>query len=231
MRLLLTRAAADARRTRGALEALGHDVIVSPLTEIVATGAVWPNGDVDALVATSAQAFIMPPTLVADRRNQIPLVLVGQRTLEVARARGFFGPATCATDVASLVAMLDELFSKRMRLVYWAGRDRKPDLEAAMSKSVHALEVVEAYAACATSGFSHDAVVAFNAGTIDAVLHFSRRSAELFLVATMAADVNGRAMTHFCLSRDVEAPLREAGFGRIQIAKAPNEAALFSLLG
>ena len=230
MRLLVTRAAIEASRTRAALEAHGHIVIVSPLTEIVGTGAVWPGGIVDALVATSAQAFTNPPGMSDEQRATLPLFVVGQRTLDAARGGRHAGPATCAADVAELVALLGAASGPPMRFVYWAGRDRKPDLEAALAEQGHRLDVVEAYVARATAGLNSDAVAALRAGTIDAVLHFSRRGATLFLEACRAATLDVQASPHLCLSADVALPLREAGCQGVKTAKAPNEAALFSLL-
>ena len=230
MRLLLTRAAADATRSRRALEARGHSVIVSPLIEIVATGAAWPGGDVDALVATSAQAFDVRPDLPIERRDLLPLLLVGQRTLEAARAQGFAGPTTCEPDVAALIATLVAKEGPNMRLVYLAGRDRKPDLEDAIAGHGHRLEIVEAYVARATEGLSSEAVAAFQTGALDGIVHFSRRSAGLFVAAAEKAGVDATSPFHLCLSADVATPLRAAGCVAVKIAKAPNEAALFSLL-
>ncbi len=57
MRLLLTRAAEDAARTRALLEARGHRVVLSPVLRYAGTGASLPGEPPDAVVATSARAF------------------------------------------------------------------------------------------------------------------------------------------------------------------------------
>ena len=58
LRVLLTRAAADSARTRDTLLAdQRHEVALSPVIEIIALEASWPDGIVEAVLATSANAF------------------------------------------------------------------------------------------------------------------------------------------------------------------------------
>jgi uroporphyrinogen-III synthase len=66
------------------------------------------------------------------------------------------------------------------------------------------------------------------------VLHFSRRSAEAFLVAARKAGLEEPALTkpvHFCLSARVAEPLIQAGAANIRVAARPDEAALVELCG
>jgi uroporphyrinogen-III synthase len=70
------------------------------------------------------------------------------------------------------------------------------------------------------------------AGALDGVLHFSRRSADVYLACAGAAGVLDKALApaHYCLSRQVAEPLARAGAGRIEVAPRPDEAALLELL-
>lgn len=232
MRLLLTRAVDDAARTREKLEAMGHQVMVSPVIEIVSTEASWPIGVVDAVVATSAHAFIkLPNGLSSEARRLLPLFLVGERTEAAARVAGFVGGPTVAKTAAALAQEFRELAARPRRLVYLAGRDRKPDLEAAFADMGQAVDVVEVYGAhpCATP--SQEAVRALQGNAVDGVLHFSRRSASLFVEVTKKAGLDMGRPTHFCLSEDVAAPLRDAGYPAIEVALEPHEADLLALVG
>jgi uroporphyrinogen-III synthase len=64
------------------------------------------------------------------------------------------------------------------------------------------------------------------AGTVDAALFFSPRSARLFL--EQAADLPLEGLTAFCISPATAAALPER-FAAIQIAAAPNQEALLAL--
>ena len=70
-------------------------------------------------------------------------------------------------------------------------------------------------------------------GALDGVLHYSRRSAQMFLTgARTAGRLNAAlAMPHFCISSEVAAPLRAAGAATVKVAPRPEEAALIELLG
>ena len=234
MRVLLTRAAEDAARTRAKLEAAGYGVVVSPVIEIVATEASWPTGVIDALLATSAQAFQMIDGAFGpspEARRLTPLFLVGERTAERARDAGFRGAALVAANATELALRLGAMPHKPSRLVYLAGRDRKPDLEAAVAITHQAIEILEVYEAQAVETLDERAFDALHARSIDAILHFSRRSAVIFCELAEAHGVDATAPRHVCLSDDVAAPLRDQGLPRIEVAGAPTEAALLELLG
>ena len=234
MRLLLTRAAEDAARTGEKLEALGHTVVRWPVIEMVGTGAMWPPGVVDALVATSGRAVTFPIAgLAPEVRRVIPLYLVGTRTAQMARDRGFLGATTVDRTAADLASALKALAVRPRRIVYLAGRDRKQDLEMALDAIGQRLDVVEVYAARARDMTSLEVISTLSQNAVDGVLHFSRRSADLYLVAMgeAAAGLDQRGAAHFCLSEDVAAPLREAGCATIHVAETPSEADLLALVG
>ncbi len=233
MHLLLTRAREDAERTRARLVEAGHQVSVSPVIAIGATGATGPPGVVDALVATSGHALA---TLVAswpspEARRLLPLLLVGQRTAAIAREHGFLGPSVVAATTTDLAVAIPDLPRAMQRLVYIAGRDRKPDLERALAILSRTLEVVETYCAREVESLEPPVVEAIRAGRIEGALHFSRRSASLFVEFARRDDCEMGRLAHFCLSEDVAVPLREAGCARIVVAGAPDEPALLALPG
>ena len=193
--------------------------------------ATWPDGVVDALVATSANAFDASDIGPApEARRVMPLILVGERTAARARAHGHLGAATVADNAAALALVFGTMARKPRRLVYLAGRDRKPDAEAALAIAGQGFEVLEVYEARPAAALADDAEAALRAQRIDAVLHYSRRSASLFgnLAAARCLDVSGSR--HLCLSEDVAAALRERGLPHVEGAAAPNEAALLALL-
>ncbi|WP_158811129.1 uroporphyrinogen-III synthase [Beijerinckia sp. L45] len=226
MRLLLTRAAEDAARTRTKLEAAGHTVFVSPVLVFEPTGEPWTHNQPEGLVATSSRAF----SAIADESPDLlplPLYLVGARTEAAARRHGFAGPVIVAPDGAGLVAILQG--QPAMRLLYLAGVDRKPDIEAGLAATLHRLMVIETYEAVAVESLKPEVVAALRNGVIDGVLHYSRRSAEIFLMLAARASVDQTKTPHLCLSSDVAAPLREAGCLEVHVAPTPDEAGMRSL--
>lgn len=232
MRLLLTRAAADAERTGARLAEAGHDVLLAPVIEIVSLGASWPGGVVDAVLATSGQALAMlDPGPSPEARRLMPLFLVGDRTAAIAREQGFLGPVTTAKTAACLAAVFPSLAYRPHALLYLAGRDRKPDIEASLDALGQALTLVEVYEARPMPVLAPHAVTAIQTGRVEGVLHFSSRSATLFLDLAQAAGTDVNRLAHFCLSKDVADPLRHAACATVKIAEAPNEAALLTLVG
>jgi uroporphyrinogen-III synthase len=228
MRILLTRAKTDAERTAARLAVLGHTAVLSPLFEIQATDAKLPAGDFNAIVATSANAFSSGDV---QSLTSIPLYAVGERTRDAAQRLGWAAPIHFGENAKALLAGLHAESSKLQRLLYLAGRDRKPDIEAAAREIGLELTIVETYVAREIPSLSHAAQHALLSGEIDAALHYSRRSAELFLAATERANLwpDAARLRHLALSPDVAEPLLAAG-ARVHVAAYPDEDRLFALL-
>ncbi len=116
------------------------------------------------------------------------------------------------------------------RLVYLAGRDRKPDLEAELSEAGHVVETVEVYAAEPAEALDPEAAALIESGEIGAALHFSRRSAQLFLELAREAGLDVAGLAHVAISEDAAEPLTAAGAASVRVAAEPNEQAMLQLL-
>ena len=232
MRILLTRARADAERTAARLALLCHESIISPVVEIVGLAAKVRAQKCDAVVATSAHAFA--PIDVRELAHT-SLYVVGERTREAARAAGWIAPIHVGADARELTALLrqdSQRNSPRLRhLLYLAGRDRKPDIEAAAAEMDLSLEVMETYAAREVSSLTREAEDALRAGTLGAALHYSHRGAELFVALAQRAGLwaEVKKLAHFALSADAAEPLASTG-APTTIAPRPDEDHLLELL-
>ncbi len=234
MLVLVTRAQDDAARSAERLAAIGHVAVLSPVIEIVPSGAIWPQGVVDAVTATSAHAFrsvqLPPEWPPPEARRLLPLFLVGARTADAARACGFGGPLQLAANAQALCARITGKLRPPSNIVYLAGRDRKRDLEACCASAGLAVAVLEVYVAQAAMQLSEEAIRLAAARAIGAVLHYSRRSAEIFLDLAAAAALDPAALVHVAISEDAAAPLRVAALPQIMVAAEPNESAILALL-
>lgn len=229
MRILLTRAEEAASRTAERLKADGHEVIASPLLEIVPLDFAWPQGPFDALIATSGNAFAGMET--PGPFTALPLYTVGARTAEIARAAGFPHAIAKGQDAKELTDFLLGDLPVSARLLYVAGVDRRPQLETRLRQAGRHLVTLETYRAEPRHGLTPDAIAALTDGKPLAILHFSPRSARLFLDATADRQdaLNAGAITHIALSDAVAKPLREAGLP-VLTAAMPDEESMLALV-
>jgi uroporphyrinogen-III synthase len=233
VRLLLTRPEPDAQRTAAALRAQGHDVITVPLLRIEpATDALIGAGPWAAVLITSANAaHAVAMHARATPLRALPVFTVGRRSAEAMAAAGFAEVASADGNMSDLVRLVAARLQPAARLLYLAGEDRSGDLAGDLRARGFAVETVVIYRAIAASGLPPAAALAL-AGGIDGVLHFSRRSAEVFVEAARAAGVLESALraAHFCLSAPIAEPLALAGAADIRVAERPNEAVLLALI-
>src|SRR5205085_4803398 len=154
-----------------------------------------------------------------------PLLAVGDRTAEAARAAGFADITSTGGSAADLAALAAGHFAKGTPLLYLAGSDRARDLAADLAP--HGLPVctVEIYRAHAAQQFPPEILAALGADDLDGVLHFSRRSAEIFVQCAEGAGLVAAALRplQFCISAPAAEPLARAGARAIRIATQPNE--------
>jgi uroporphyrinogen-III synthase len=224
-RVLVTRAREDAERTAEELRRRGFAPLIAPVLEIVATGAATPAETVDAVLATSARAIRYAGEGLTALRA--PFFVVGAQTAQALAARGVQAQAS-APDVAALTALLQSRFAAPSRFLYLAGHDRKDDLESFLRARGHAATIVETYEARAAQALGGAAAAALAADEIDAVLHFSARSASIFLA--LAEGSTGARVVHCALSEEVAGVLRAAGCVDIRVAAAPDQASLLAAL-
>lgn len=229
-RVLVTRARAEAERTAGELRRRGFTPLIAPVLDIAATGAAIPLDDFDAALATSARAALHAGAGLEALRA--PFHVVGANTAEALAARGRRVEARAA-DVAGLIASLRARFRAPARFLYLAGRDRKTELEAFLAAAGHEATIVETYAARAAPALGAEAVAALAKGEVGAVLHYSARSAAIFLSLADQAKAPAslrESVSHLALSEEIARALKQAGCVHVRAAPAPEEDALLALL-
>ena len=233
MRLLLTRPEPDAQRTAAALRAQGHDVIFAPLLRIEpAAEAQIGAGPWAAILITSANAaHVVVKHARVTALRALPVFAVGRRSADAMATAGFADVTSADGNVSDLAQLVATRLRPPAPLLYLAGEDRSGDLAGDLRARGFAVETIIVYRAIAATGLPPAAALAL-AGGIDGVLHFSRRSAEVFIDAARAAGVLESALraAHFCLSAPIAEPLVQAGAANIRVAERPNEAVLLALI-
>jgi uroporphyrinogen-III synthase len=232
MRLLVTRPEPDATRTAETLRARGHEVLVAPLLATLSIAADFA-GPYDAVLMTSANAA----RALAQHPRRGELVglacfTVGNRTAEAARTAGFTNTISADGALGNLVDLVAGKFDRSARLLYLAGEDRAGDLAGDLARRGITAHTVVVYQALVAEKLPPHLTQALRANSLDAVLHYSRRSAatRLTLGGHSSAVSTLTGLAHYCLSDEAAAPLRAAGASRIAIAARPDEASLLALI-
>ena len=233
MRLLVTRPEPHGERTAAQLRARGCDVMLAPLMRVEPIAAALDGGPWDALALTSAnavRALAAHPDLAS--LLAIPLYAVGGRTADVALALGFDNVISADGDARDFLRVMKTHMRTGTRVLYLAGEDRAGDLGGELAAAGIVVTTTVIYRAAAMSLFPTTVRDEITAGRVDGVLHFSRRSAGVYVECAAAAGILDKALapSHYCLSRQVAEPLMAAGATGIRIADRPTEADLLALI-
>jgi uroporphyrinogen-III synthase len=232
MRIAVTRPHDDSERTAAVLRARGHQVLVAPLMQVEPVAASIRESWAAVIVtsANAAGAIAAHPARAA--LIKLPVFAVGRRSADACREVGFTDVVTAGGDVRDLIRLIVARRADAAGpLLYLAGEDRAADLIGELTARGIAAEMAVVYRA-ASAPFPPELIGALKAGEIDAVLHFSRRSAENYLAGASLAGIAKQALAvrHLCLSAHIAEPMTAAGASRVDIAKRPDEASLIGLL-
>src|SRR5512135_865586 len=239
MAILVTRPLPDGEATARALRAKGFAVLLAPMLRFEPV-AFHDDGDVryGGVIVTSANALRAVETrLAGSPLLKLPLFAVGDHTAEAARAAGFERVISAGSDAAGLrERILESVKAKALKrtspLLYLAGADLARDLPGDLGERGLTVVTQTTYRMAPVTHLPEDASKAFAADGVEAVLHYSRRSARAFIEAVREAgvEISALSLPQYCLSAGIATVLRDAGAARVVVAAAPDEGALFAAL-
>jgi len=239
MAVLVTRPHPDDEATAGLLRARGFEVLQAPMLRFE---PVPFHDDADerygAIIVTSANALrAIAPHLGNSRLLKLPLFAVGEHTASAARDAGFGEVKTAKGDAAVLRDLvLASVKSKQLKkgatLLYLAGADLARDLAGELGEKGFTVVTHTTYRMVPASSLPREICDAFVANRIEAVLHYSRRSARAFLDAARSGgvEISALALPQCCISSAVASILRDAGATQVTAAAQADENALFEAL-
>jgi len=239
MAVLVTRPHPDSEATAEALRARGFEVLLAPMLRFEPLAfADDAEADYGAVIATSANALrAIERQLAASRLRKLPLFAVGEHTASAAVKAGFSKVIAAKGDAAGLRDLVLEsvrakLLKKAGVLLYLAGADLSRDLAGELGERGFSVVTQTTYRMIPVTSLPRAACDAFTANAVEAVLHYSRRSAHAFMDAVRAdgVEISALAIPHCCISATVAAVLRDAGAAQLMVAATPDENALFGSL-
>src|SRR6266481_845373 len=239
MAVLVTRPHPDDETTASALRARGFEVLQAPMLRFE---PVPFHDDADAnygaVIVTSANALRgIAPHLANSRLLRLPLFAVGEHTASVARDAGFAEVISAKSDAAALrdlvlAAVKSKQVKKASTLLYLAGADLARDFAGELGEKGFTVVTHTTYRMTPASSLPREVCDAFVANEVEAVLHYSRRSARAFLDAARSGgvEISALALPQCCISAAVASVLRDAGATQVTAAAQPDENALFEAL-
>ena len=239
MAVLVTRPHPDDEATAAALRAKGFEVMLAPMLRFE---PVAFHDDQDArygaIIVTSANALRgIAAHLQGSRLLKLPLFAVGEHTASAAHRAGFDNVIPASGDAASLrdlvlASVKAKELKKASPLLYLAGADLARDLAGELGERGFTVVTHTTYRMIPVSSLPREACDAFAASGIEAVLHYSRRSARAFLEAARAGgvEISALAIPQCCISAAVASVVRDAGAAQVMAAASSDENALFEVL-
>jgi uroporphyrinogen-III synthase len=239
MAILVTRPQPDDETTAAGLRARGFEVLLAPMLRFEPLAF---HEDLDApygaIIVTSANALRgIESQLKGSRLLKLPLFAVGEHTATAARKIGFENVIPARGDATSLRDLVTASVKakgpkKTGPLLYLAGAELARDLAGDLGERGFTVLTQTTYRMAPLSSLPREVCDAFAANRVEAVLHYSRRSARAFLESIRAAGVEISALSipQCCISAAVASVVRDAGATQVMVAASPDENAVFAAL-
>jgi uroporphyrinogen-III synthase len=191
-----------------------------------------------AAIVSSANALrAIESELAAGHLLRLPLFAVGERTADAARRAGFRDVTVADGNAAALrdrivASVRAKTLKKASTLIYLAGADLAGDLAGELGERGFNVVTHTTYRMIPVSSLPQAACAAFAANKIEAVLHYSRRSARAFVEAARGAgvEISALGVPQCCISDAVASIVRDVGAPIVQVARSPDENGLFEAL-
>jgi uroporphyrinogen-III synthase len=233
MRVLLTRPMNDAAPFARMLDARGHEAVIAPLLDIrFRDGAEISLDGVQAILTTSANGVRAIARRTA--RRDVPVFAVGPQTAEQARQAGFAIVRNADGDGAALArAAAQWAQPDNGVLLHAAGQEAPKQLAGELEKHGFSVRREILYEAVAATLLPDAGATALKDNALDAVMHFSPRSARLFCELAARAGLRRHCehLAALCISQAAADAAAALNFRQIRIAQTPSQEAMLALLG
>jgi uroporphyrinogen-III synthase len=233
MHLIITRPQPDAEALQRKLEVRGHRTMVAPLLDIrMGAQRAIPNRPYQAVLLTSANGARALVNHPAQRRLAgIVALAVGPQSKAAAHAAGFTEVVEAEGDIGSVITQTEkELDPRRGPLLYLSGEETSGDLEGVLRKRGFEIDRVIMYAAVPARELPAGIVQVIKRRTVDGVLLYSRRTAQVWVKCIAAAELGSYMdrIVHFCLSGAVASVIPTSW--SIRAAANSSEQSMFELI-
>ena len=237
MAILVTRPAPDNHATADALRARGFEPRLAPMLVFQPMPFEDPGeGSYSGLILTSANAIrAIAAHPILERLQGLPAFVVGERTAQTARDAGLSDVRSAEGDAGALRELIVASVPAKKKsapLLYLSAAEVSRDLESELGERGIGIVSLPVYRMADLIAFDEPVRNAFARQEIDAVLHYSRRSALAFIEAARRAgfEISALALPQICLSDPIANALRDAGANRLIVARTPNEPDLLDAL-
>lgn len=237
MRIWITRAEPEARRTAEAVSAAGHRPVVSPLLQVsILTSADGPLAKaltgVGALAFTSANGVRAFAALRPISDRHLPVFAVGASTARAAREAGFASVVSGEGDVAALAKRIAMKDQRPGGVVLHPGAlEPAGDLVDDLRRRGLSARHIAVYETLPQAP-SRDLLAALDQdppAVSGVLIHSPKAAQELAKLLCDRPDL-AAALTVICISKAAAEPLKSFKFARSAAAAKPTEAAMLARL-
>lgn len=233
--VLITRPADDAADTACMVDALGLIPLLAPVLAVHDVAVNLPDPALyQAILFSSANGVrSLQRRKIGSDYLDLPVFAVGEHTAQAARQMGFKTVHAAAGTMASMTPLIREKLGDPARLLHVRGRDMREDPAHSLNPAEGwIIDGVVLYQADPVQRLDPAVVAALREGQVQAVLFYSAKSVESFVLALQRdwPDAALPGTKALCLADSVIESARRLHWAEILVAQTPDQVGMTRLL-
>lgn len=228
--ILLTRPLLDSLNTRNILKKCGYKVCIEPLFTIKYLHHDIPIHEFDVVISTSKNSVKAFSQLC--KTHDLPIVTVGNSTMQSAKDLGFSDITSIDGDVDGLISFIKASYSNQTRFLYIRGQEVTCDLKRKLSEENFNIKETILYKTIIKKNLTNRCKNLLLNGKVDSAAFFSSRTARIFCSLILKSGLSDvmKNMTAYTMSKNIADSLKSIKWKKIITARLPTQESLIDII-
>ncbi|UWI83291.1 uroporphyrinogen-III synthase [Wolbachia endosymbiont of Howardula sp.] len=228
--ILLTRPMLDSLKTSRLLRKSGHKVLIEPLFALEYLNVDISLYDFDIILATSQHSIKALSQIY--RSRHIPIITVGNATMQTAKNLGFFNITSANSNVEGLITLIQSHYFIGKKFLYIRGHDITCELQKILSEKDFFIREVLLYKTLIKNDFSFRCQHWLLDKQINSVIFFSSQTANIFCTLAAKSGLSHimSDITAFTMSTNISERLKSIRWKKIITSITPSQEGIIEVI-
>ncbi|MDN5247962.1 MAG: uroporphyrinogen-III synthase [Wolbachia endosymbiont of Tyrophagus putrescentiae] len=221
--VLLTRPLLDSLGTRSLLKRHGYKVYIEPVFTVKYLYPDLSLYEFDVVVSTSKNSIKAFSHVC--KINNLPIITVGNATMETAKNLGFVNVESVDSNVEDLILFIKSYYAHEVRFLYIRGQEVSYDLKKKLFDDGFDIKEVILYRTITKRHLSNRCKNLLLDGAINGVVFFSSQTARVFCSLILKCGLSHLTgnIVAYAISKNVADNLKQVKWKAIIISRLPTQ--------
>ncbi|QKX02630.1 uroporphyrinogen-III synthase [Wolbachia endosymbiont of Dirofilaria (Dirofilaria) immitis] len=228
--ILLTRPLSDSLNTRNTLKKYGYEVYIEPVFTIKYLRPDISSYEFDVVISTSKNSVKALSQIY--KLGSLPIVTVGNSTMQTAKDLGFSDIISADSDVDGLISFIKSHYSIAVKFLYIRGQEVSCDLKKRLSEEGFCVREVILYKTVIKKSLTNRCKNLLSGSKINSVVFFSSQTARVFCSLVLKSGLSHTMgnIIAYTMSKNIADSLKSVKWKKIVTSRLPTRESLINII-